>query len=360
MIVQLDSENADLDLTSEVLCLTDTPDASHPMECQAVAYLGDGAKDLDGSGGAFTIKVTLGAQVGPVKTITLAGVTRGYLMTDSFVVPANTEVKVYVYSPNAADSDVDVTAYLFSLCQTDMIAVSGDTTGATKMRKYWNETESGTAQGGSTADITLAAGASATNDFYIGDLIFIVANTGEGQARQIQSYNGSSKVAVVNTNWAIQPDATSEYLIVPHDWTLAVVAQMQDDVLTSAVYDESTAFPLKSADSGSTEVARTGADGDTLETLSDQIDGTAVPGSAMTLADDAITSDKYDESTAYPLKSADTGSTAVARTGADGDTLEDLSDEIDALDTDVEEEITGVVPVEYDETGPQERYGSAT
>jgi len=46
------------------------------------------------------------------------------------------------------------------------------------------------------------------------------------------------------------------------------------------------------------------------------------------LADDAITSAKFDETTAYPLKSADTGATAVARTGADGDTLEDLSDEI--------------------------------
>jgi hypothetical protein len=50
----------------------------------------------------------------------------------------------------------------------------------------------------------------------------------------------------------------------------------------------------------------------------------------MTLADDAITASKFDEATAYPLKSADTGSTQVARTGADSDTLEILSDQIDA------------------------------
>ena len=48
------------------------------------------------------------------------------------------------------------------------------------------------------------------------------------------------------------------------------------------------------------------------------------------LADDAITAGKFDESTAFPLKSADTGSTQGARTGADSDTLETLSDQLDA------------------------------
>ena len=55
---------------------------------------------------------------------------------------------------------------------------------------------------------------------------------------------------------------------------------------------------------------------------------------ASAIAADAITSAKYDESTAFPLKSADTGATQVARTGADGDTLETLSDQIDAIDVD--------------------------
>lgn len=51
----------------------------------------------------------------------------------------------------------------------------------------------------------------------------------------------------------------------------------------------------------------------------------------VALADDAITASKFDESTAFPLKSADTGSTAVARTGADSDTLETLSDQLDGV-----------------------------
>jgi hypothetical protein len=50
------------------------------------------------------------------------------------------------------------------------------------------------------------------------------------------------------------------------------VSTLADDAITSAKFDESTAFPVKSADSGSTQIARKGADSDTLETLSDQID----------------------------------------------------------------------------------------
>lgn len=49
----------------------------------------------------------------------------------------------------------------------------------------------------------------------------------------------------------------------------------------------------------------------------------------VTLANDAITAAKFDESTAFPVKSADTGATQIARVGADGDTLETLSDQLD-------------------------------
>lgn len=59
--------------------------------------------------------------------------------------------------------------------------------------------------------------------------------------------------------------------------------------------------------------------------------GTEKLDTGVTLADDAITAAKFDESTAYPLKSADTGTTKVARVGADSDTLETLSDEIAAV-----------------------------
>jgi hypothetical protein len=49
------------------------------------------------------------------------------------------------------------------------------------------------------------------------------------------------------------------------------VTALANDVIKAASFDESTAFPLTSADSSTTRVARVGADGDTLETLSDEI-----------------------------------------------------------------------------------------
>jgi hypothetical protein len=57
---------------------------------------------------------------------------------------------------------------------------------------------------------------------------------------------------------------------------------------------------------------------------------------AVEIANDLITAAAFDESTAFPLTSADTGTTAVARTGADGDTLETLSDEIAAVQSELD------------------------
>ena len=78
-----------------------------------------------------------------------------------------------------------------------------------------------------------------------------------------------------------------EWLIVPAnvfdsimgtDKLDVMVTGLADDVITAAKFDESTAFPVKSADTGATQIARVGADSDTLETLSDQIDGISTGG----------------------------------------------------------------------------------
>ncbi len=87
------------------------------------------------------------------------------------------------------------------------------------------------------------------------------------------------------------------------------------------------------------DVARISNDSDAADNAELMFDGTGYAGGAtklvvapVTLADDAITSAKFDESTAFPLTSADAGATAVARTGADADTLETLSDQIDGIE----------------------------
>jgi len=104
-------------------------------------------------------------------------------------------------------------------------------------------------------------------------------------------------------------------------------AQIADDAvaeIADAVWDE--------AAGGHTAAGTFGeAAGYVAETVGDILADTGTDG--VKLADDAITAAKFDQSTAFPLTQADTGSTAVARTGADGDTLETLSDQLDAVPT---------------------------
>lgn len=74
----------------------------------------------------------------------------------------------------------------------------------------------GTAQGGASGSITLASGASATNDLYNDAYVLVIKGTGAGQgARQITGYNGTSKVATVDQAWLVTPDNTSVYVVLP-------------------------------------------------------------------------------------------------------------------------------------------------
>ena len=82
--------------------------------------------------------------------------------------------------------------------------------------------ESGTAQAGNSHSITLAATASVTSGLYNRNLLVITDNTGAGQTRTIVDYNGTTKVAVIDRDWYIQPDATTEYQITPDDTPLVV------------------------------------------------------------------------------------------------------------------------------------------
>lgn len=94
----------------------------------------------------------------------------------------------------------------------------------------------GTAQGGAGATITLDASASATNDFYKGQVVYIVSGTGLGQARGVSGYVGATKVASVDRSWATNPDNTSVFQILPVDSFLraADVTSIQSGLATSS------------------------------------------------------------------------------------------------------------------------------
>ena len=79
---------------------------------------------------------------------------------------------------------------------------------------------SGTAQAGSAHSITLDAGETVGDHILNRNLIVIQAGTGAGQTRTIVDYNGTTKVAVIDRDWVTNPDATSEYSIIPDDTPL--------------------------------------------------------------------------------------------------------------------------------------------
>jgi len=142
MISILDTENADIDLTSQVIVLTHTPSVTDVMECQARIQFGDGTKNLDGTGGDFELTLTVGGV--PVEpdpqTITFSTATRNSVITSQFPVPANAEVILKAKSPNAADTDVDVVAYLYDASRTDVMAISGDKVSADNLESQYDTT----------------------------------------------------------------------------------------------------------------------------------------------------------------------------------------------------------------------------
>jgi len=93
-------------------------------------------------------------------------------------------------------------------------AASGHTTAGT-YGQYGQVVRAATAQAGAASTITLDSGASAVDNFYVNEAIFLVGATGAGQCRKISSYVGSTKVATVDSNWATNPDATSVFIILP-------------------------------------------------------------------------------------------------------------------------------------------------
>jgi len=97
------------------------------------------------------------------------------------------------------------------------------------------------AQAGNATTITLDSSAVATDDYYNGSIVAIIAGTGNAQARVITAYVGSTKVATVDTNWAVNPSTDSVFAIYPQGIYGLTSAQVQSSVTTSLTsYNTST------------------------------------------------------------------------------------------------------------------------
>ena len=115
MQTQLDQETAAFDLTSEQTVMEYTQSSSDPVLCRVVLGIGDSSKPLDGSGGNFTISVTVDdVPVYPYPaTVTFSALAAVGWESDWFTAPSDAELDVLLTSPNGADTDVNVTATLY-------------------------------------------------------------------------------------------------------------------------------------------------------------------------------------------------------------------------------------------------------
>lgn len=69
--------------------------------------------------------------------------------------------------------------------------------------------ESGTVVAAVGSTITLAAGASAVDDNYNNWYVYIDSGLGSGQVRQITDYDGTTKIATINSAWTVAPIAST-------------------------------------------------------------------------------------------------------------------------------------------------------
>lgn len=117
---------------------------------------------------------------------------------------------------------------------------------------------SGTAQAGSMNTITLAAGASATDGTYDPSLVLITEGTGVGQARLITSYNGTTKVAVVDRDWRVTPDSSSVYEVLAYPNLMSTNEGLAQAGTATTITLNSSASATNDIYKGQTVVIRTG------------------------------------------------------------------------------------------------------
>jgi hypothetical protein len=168
-----------------------------------------------GSGLSSNASVLLKPAVHSLATV--RGIENDSVMTIAGVTNVSTEI--------AALNDIDGTAVALTAASRSLVAQdSADS--------VWDEAASahvadgsfgrrlaiidtGQAQGGAASSVSLDAGASATDDFYNNTIIVLTGGTGVGQSRVIDDYTGVSRLASVNGNWITNPDATSDYVVIP-------------------------------------------------------------------------------------------------------------------------------------------------
>lgn len=95
--------------------------------------------------------------------------------------------------------------------------INGNSTAADRLQQEMSSWDSGTIQADGGGTVTLDAANNANDDFYNNGLLVVYAGTGANQARRIEDYNGTTKVATLSSAFTVSLSTDSDYLIVPDD-----------------------------------------------------------------------------------------------------------------------------------------------
>lgn len=147
----------------------------------------------------------------------------------------------------------DKTGYALSAAGVDAVwdeIIFGNKTARTLLKLAAGGGTLGTAVSSTSTTIVLNGDASAVDDLYNRESIGIVDGTGAGQYRYITDYDGTTKTATVSEAWTINPDNTSEYLILATD---AYVHGLDSTGIADVNTAVDTAFTTQMADSVPTD-----------------------------------------------------------------------------------------------------------
>jgi hypothetical protein len=182
----------------DVLKINGTSQTARDIGASVLLSAGSGAGQLDFTSGV--IKANLAQILGTALTETAGQIAAAFKAFFNVAAPVLTTASVN----QTGDAYARLGAPAGASIAADVAAIKSLAT-----------VRSNTAQAGASGSITLDASASATNDLYKGQWIYITSGTGAGQSRLCTGYVGSTKVASVAPNWATNPDNTSVFNIWP-------------------------------------------------------------------------------------------------------------------------------------------------
>jgi hypothetical protein len=98
----------------------------------------------------------------------------------------------------------------------------------------------GVARGGTSRTITIRAYAASDDDAYLCNIVTIIAGAGRGQARLVDSYDGTNKIVTIcGDDWVVTPDTTSVYVMMPYGVACAACMGSEAlDEIADCVWDE--------------------------------------------------------------------------------------------------------------------------